>query len=131
MTGTITATRLAQDSNYISPLDRGTIILLTVAGVMILGLMVLAAIAWLYFPVWRARKASERFWRERTQDDRAREAEMAAYDASDNLPVRVMRYYLTADEMCWEQERLEARGYQLAHQPFTNDDGWIVVTYRR
>ena len=81
---------------------------------------------WLDTPARQQRN----FWASRQHDHQLRQQELDNYAAAGELPVRVMRQYLTAEEMAWDQEEMEARGYELAHQPFPNVDGLIVVTYR-
>jgi hypothetical protein len=107
---------------------------LMVGAVVVVVLLVLTLIggiwAFLRAADWWGRHQAESFWAGRQRDQQLRQQELDDYGAAGELPVRVMRQYLTAEEMAWDQEEMEARGYELAHQPFTNADGLIVVTYR-
>jgi hypothetical protein len=105
----------------------------TIVGLVLLTIALLVGGGiWLYVKL--AQRLAEgrvnAFWADRYRDHYARMAELEAYEAAGELPVRITREYLTSDEFTWEADALEQRGYELAHEPFTSAEGLIVVTYR-
>jgi hypothetical protein len=107
-------------------------VIVSLIGLAIFLVLAMVGVFWarLRLEEWWENQQARDYWAGRQRDHQARLAELEAFWAAGELPVRITREYLTSDEFNWESDELEQRGYELAHQPFTNADGLIVVTYR-